>query len=70
MTKAKKFLCVWNDDIFEVHDLASLYDQYKRTNLYEQQFEDEFGDSINILLDVIALNQTVTFDNMTVTRIR
>lgn len=67
----KKFLCVWNDDIFEVHDLLSLYQGYKNTNLYSEEFSEEWGgDTIDQLLDVMALDQKITFDNMTVMRVR
>lgn len=66
----KKFLCVWNDEIFEVHDFESLYKSYKDTNLYSKEFEDMYGDSIYVMLDVMALNQKVTFDNMEVTRLK
>lgn len=66
----KRFLCVWNDDIFEVHDLASLYDNYKRTNLYEEQFEQEYGAAINFILDDLDINEKATFDNMEVTRLK
>jgi hypothetical protein len=70
----KKFLCVWNEgsdfEIFEVHDFLSLYHGFKKTNLFSEEFEDMFGDPIETMLDVMALNQKVTFDNMQVTRIR
>ena len=70
----KKFLCVWNegsdDEIFQVHDHTSLYDEYKRTNLFEDEFGHMFGDSIYILLEDLEINQKITFDNMDVTRIR
>lgn len=67
----KKFLCIWNDDIFEVHDFMSLFQNYKNTNLYSVDFENDWGgDTFEQCLDVMALNQKVTFDNLEVTRIR
>ncbi len=66
----KKFLCVWNDDIFEVHDFASLYDNYKRTNLYEEQFAEEYGSCIDSILDSLELDEIIFFDNMKVTRLK
>jgi hypothetical protein len=70
----KKFLCIWNEgsdsEIFEVHDFASLWDNYKRTNLYEDEFAENYGSCIEAILDSLEIDEKVTFDNMEVTRIR
>lgn len=70
----KKFLCVWNEgsdsEIFEVHSLLSLWENYKRTNLYEESFADMYGSCFEAILDSLEINQKQNFDNMDVTRIR
>lgn len=70
----KKFLCIWNEgsdsEVFEVHSLLSLWENYKRTNLYEEQFAEEYSSCIEAILDSMELNEKQTFDNLDISRIR
>ena len=79
-TTAPKFLCMWNDDICELHTRESLFKGYGFTNLYDKDetpewiFHDEevFLDELlnQISIDPKYINDVFHCDNMTLTRVQ
>ena len=65
------YLCKWNDgDIIEIHTKQSLYDTYKDTNLYDGEFERDYGMNINEVLASLEMESFRGFDNMEIRRIK
>ena len=65
------YLCKWNDgDIIEIHTKQSLYDTYKDTNLYDGEFERDYGMNINEVLASLEVESFRGFDNMDIRRIK
>ena len=81
-TTAPKFLCMWNDDICELHTRESLLKNYGFTNLYEtgehvltwdlkgmgEVFFDQLLNYISI--NDWCINKDFHCDNMTLTRVQ
>jgi hypothetical protein len=68
------FMCVWNGDDYQIHTQATLWENFKDTNLFDT---DEYGwsDSVNfsILLKRLILEQDFRSyynDNMYIRRIK
>ncbi len=78
------FLCRWNDgEIIEVHTKKSLYDQYKNTNLFDEDEEKqdlegntlavsvlEWIDSMSLVNFEWQEHEEFAFDNFTMKRIK
>ena len=65
------FLCRWNgNEIVEIHTIGSFCDQYKDTNVFDGDFVEMFGESINDVFNRLSVNQKEWFDNMDIERIR
>ena len=65
------YLCKWNGgDIIEIHTKQSLYDTYKDTNLYDGEFERDYGMNINEVLASLEMESFRGFDNMEIRRIK
>jgi hypothetical protein len=82
--KETLFLCTWNNgDIIQVHTKQSLYDQYKDTNLFDQDEEAqdlegntlavsvlEWIDSMSNVNFTWQKHEEFVFDNFSIRRIK
>ena len=67
----KLFLCTWNgNEIIEIHTMDSFWHQYKNTNVFDGDFVEMFGESINGVFNRLSVNQKEWFDNMDIERIK
>ena len=67
----KLFLCTWNgNEIIEIHTMDSFWHQYKNTNVFDGDFVEMFGESINDVFNRLSVNQKEWFDNMDIERIK
>lgn len=67
----KLFLCTWNgNEIIEIHTQDSFWHHYKLTNVFEAEFVEMFGESINDVFNRLSVNQKEWFDNMEIERIK
>ena len=65
------FLCRWNgNEIVEIHTIGSFWNQYKDTNVFDGDFVEMFGESINDVFNRLSVNQKEWFDNMDIERIK
>lgn len=65
------FLCQWNDgEIVEIHNPVSFYNKYKETNLFDGSFEEDWNASMPEIFDGFAINDSETFDNFRIERIK
>jgi len=67
------FLCKWNgEEIVEIHSIESFYEQYKDTNVFEEEeeFVEMFGETMNEVFNRLEIDQIDTFDNMQIQRIK
>lgn len=65
------FLCKWNgNDIVEIHTRESFWHEYKITNVFDADFADMFGESINDVFDRLKIEERDLFDNMEIRRIK
>lgn len=65
------FLCEWNGgEIVQIHTLGSFYHEYKETNIYDAEFVEMFGKSIDDVFCDLELGQADWFDNMSIRRIK
>lgn len=83
-TEDPLFLCNWNDGEFiEVHTKKSLYDQYKLTNLFDQDEEAQDLEGNTLAVSVLEWidamsnvnfkwqeHEEFTFDNFSIRRIK
>lgn len=81
---APLFLCKWNDgEIIQLHTKESLYEQYKDTNLFDEEEEKQDLEGNTLAVGVLEwmealsyvnftwqTHEAFTFDNFTMTRIR
>jgi hypothetical protein len=81
---APLFLCRWNDgEIIQVHTKESLFEQYKHTNLFDEDEEKQDLEGNTLAVGVLEwmeamsyvnftwqTHEAFTFDNFTMTRIK
>ena len=70
---SKLFLYKWNgEEIVQIHSIESFYEQYKDTNVFEEEkeFVEEFGETMNEVFNRLEIDQIDTFDNMQIQRIK
>ena len=67
----KLFLCKWNgNEIIEIHTIGSFWNHYKLTNVFDAEFVEMFGESINDVFERLAVEERDYFDNMEIRRIK
>ena len=65
------FICRWNgNEIVEIHTIGSFWEHYKLTNVFDAEFVEMFGESINDVFNRLSVNQKEWFDNMDIERIK
>jgi hypothetical protein len=83
-SNAPLFLCQWNDgEIIQLHTKESLYEQYKDTNLFDEDEEKQDLEGNTLAVGVLEwmealsyvnftwqTHESFTFDNFTMRRIR
>lgn len=83
-SNAPLFLCQWNDgEIIQLHTKESLYEQYKDTNLFDEDEEKQDLEGNTLAVGVLEwmeamsyvnftwqTHEAFTFDNFTMKRIR
>ena len=68
------FMCVWNGDDYQIHTQATLWENFKTTNLFDVE-EDGWSDSVNFPMLMERLHLELDFtvyhnDNMSIRRIK
>ena len=64
------FLCKWNgNEIVEIHTRDSFWHHYKLTNVFDAEFVEMFGESINDVFNRLKIEERDLFDNMEIRRI-
>lgn len=67
----KLFLCKWNgNEIVEIHTIDSFWHHYKLTNVFDAEFVEMFGESINDVFNRLDVEQHDFFDNMEIRRVK
>lgn len=69
--KKKLFLCKWNgEEILEIHTFDSFFEQYKDTNVFDDDFVEDWNETIEQIFDRLEIDEREILDNMFIQRIK